>query len=378
MPDLKELVALSRRFGADPEWVLAGGGNTSLKDEHRLLVKASGTSLGTIDESGFCAIERSRLDRLWSASYPESSAEREAAVLADLLASRSPGETKRPSVETLLHGLLPQTYVVHTHPAVVNGVTCAVRGREIIERLFGEEGIWLPFVDPGYLLAKAVRAGLEAFRARTGSNPACLFMQNHGLLVAGESPEEVERISQRVVARIGAEIRRRPDLSARPIDVEAAASVARALSRLSGGATVRALCDEETLARSASPAAFAPLASAFTPDHIVYAGHAFLFVEAPAGTAAAADALSAAVEAAWGEFRARQGQAPRIVAVQGLGVFACASGEAAARNALLLYTDACKIAVYAESFGGVHHMTKAQIDFIRGWEAESYRASVSR
>ncbi len=108
MPDLDALVALSRLYGSDSEWVLAGGGNTSVKIGETLYVKASGTSLGTIDETGFCAIDRSRLDAMWSASYPEETDAREAAALADLMAARVPGETKRPSVETLMHGLSPR------------------------------------------------------------------------------------------------------------------------------------------------------------------------------------------------------------------------------------------------------------------------------
>jgi hypothetical protein len=63
--------------------------------------------------------------------------------------------------------------------------------------------------------------------------------------------------------------------------------------------------------------------------------------------------------------------------VPGLGAFACAANAGAAEKALLLYTDACKVAAYAENFGGASHMTKEKIDFIRNWEVEKYRSSVS-
>src|SRR5208337_4733771 len=103
MANLSRLVALSRLYGANPEWVLAGGGNTSFKDSGQLYVKASGTALANIGEEGFCSIDRKKLDAMWLAKYSENTEEREAAALADLMASRSPGETKRPSVETLMH-----------------------------------------------------------------------------------------------------------------------------------------------------------------------------------------------------------------------------------------------------------------------------------
>jgi rhamnose utilization protein RhaD (predicted bifunctional aldolase and dehydrogenase) len=367
MANLGKLVALSRRFGSDPEWVLAGGGNTSFKDASTLYVKASGTSLGTISESGFCAIDRSALDAMWKASYPARTEAREAAALADLMAARAAGETKRPSVETLMHGLFPQAYVVHTHPAAINGITCGREGKAAFERLFGEEGIWVPFVDPGYVLARTVREALESFRSRKGRVPALMFMQNHGFLVAGESPEEIAALSARAMAAVMAQVRRAPDLSACPADAGLAARVAETLLRLAGaGAALRFRSDLETRARAESAAAFAPLASAFTPDHIVYAGHEFLLAEGEVGS----------IEAAWADFVGRNSAPPRIVVVRGLGAFSCAKSPAAADAAILLYADACKVAAYAESFGGVLHMTREKIDFIRNWEVEKYRSSV--
>jgi rhamnose utilization protein RhaD (predicted bifunctional aldolase and dehydrogenase) len=379
MADLAKLVALSRRYGSDPEWVLAGGGNTSFKDSSRLYVKASGTSLGAISASGFCEMDRAELDAMWNVKYPEESEAREAAALADLMASRAPGETKRPSVETLMHGLFPQAYVVHTHPAAVNGITCGRTGKATFERLFGEEGIWVPFVDPGYVLAKAVRAELEAFLARRGRVPSLMFMQNHGLLVAGESPEEVVERSSRVMAKVLGEAKRLPDPSALSVDAEALAEATSVLVRLAReayGATaaLRFRSDAETNLRSASREAFAPLSSAFSPDHIVYAGHEFALAlgRAPGMAAAPTD-----IETAWKDYSARNGAAPRIVVAAGLGAFACAKGASSADTSLMLYVDACKVAAYAESFGGASHMTKEKIDFIRNWEVEKYRSSVS-
>jgi rhamnose utilization protein RhaD (predicted bifunctional aldolase and dehydrogenase) len=392
MADLSALVALSRLYGSDPEWVLAGGGNTSFKNSSRLYVKASGTSLGAISAEGFCEIDRSKLDAMWGAKYPDDSDAREAAALADLMAARAPGEAKRPSVETLMHGLFPQAYVVHTHPAAINGITCGREGRAAFERLFGEEGIWVPFVDPGYVLAKTVRAELEAYRAKRGRVPGLMLMQNHGLLVAGESPEEIQERSAGAMAKVLGETKRRPDLSALSVDAEALAEATAVMARLARSAygeaaALRFRSDAETALRSASREAFAPLSSAFSPDHIVYAGHEFALAAvplgsipsgaAPSGAAPSGAASGFAVEAAWKEYSVRNETPPRIVVVAGLGAFACAKGVAAAEAAIMLYSDACKVAAYAESFGGPSHMTKEKIDFIRNWEVEKYRSSVS-
>jgi len=373
MAGLDALVELSRRYGRDPDWVLAGGGNTSFKAGGRLFVKASGSSLADIDAAGFCSIELSALDRLWSASYPEDASAREAAALADLMAARSEGETKRPSVETMLHGLFPQAYVVHTHPAAVNGITCSRGGRAVFERLFGDEGIWVPFVDPGYVLAKAVRTELERFRSRAGHAPGLMFMENHGLLIAAESPGELRNLADRVLARVRSEETRLPDLGARAVDPRSVATATIALATLAGPAvSLRFRADGEILARSASRSAFAPLSSAFTPDHIVYAGHEFLYVDSGEG-----EPLGRVLESGWREYEGRNGNPPRIVLVRALGAFACAAGPAAAETALELFVDACKIAAYAENFGGVSHMAREKIDFIRNWEVERYRSAVA-
>ena len=121
---LDSLAAMSNKYGANPEYVLAGGGNTSFKSDDYLWIKGSGTSLATIKGEDFVVLERAALAQMWNAKYPEDEAQREAAVLEDMMDARIKGESRRPSVETLLHDLFPQKYILHVHPAIVNGITC--------------------------------------------------------------------------------------------------------------------------------------------------------------------------------------------------------------------------------------------------------------
>lgn len=376
---LGPLAAISRRYGADPAWVLAGGGNTSYKTADRLYVKASGYALGTIDASGFCEIDRARLNAIWNREYPGDKDAREDAVLADLMAARTPGETKRPSVETLLHGFFPQAYVVHTHPAIVNGLTCSQEGEAAFARVFGDEGIWVPLVDPGYTLAVAVRGIFDAYAARKGAAPAFMFMQNHGLLVAAESPEAIVALSDAIVAKLAAAIEaagvRGPDQTPVIAGAGETAAFAAALSGLAGdGAAVLHRADAMTLGFAADAASFAAIARPFSPDHIVYAGHEFLRVEGQAELAAA-----------WADYLARNGQRPRVILANGLGAFSIGGGPGqtqataaqAASRALDLFADACKVATYARAFGGPRFMTPEAVAFIRNWEVEKYRSSVA-
>ena len=101
---ISALAEIFRHYGANPDYVLAGGGNTSWKNGDTLYVKASGASLADAVPDAFVKMNRKALAAIWEQQYPDSSAERESAVLAGMLAARQAGEEqKRPSVEVLLH-----------------------------------------------------------------------------------------------------------------------------------------------------------------------------------------------------------------------------------------------------------------------------------
>ena len=102
------------------------------------------------------------------------------------MASRVPGETKRPSVETTLHALFPQTYVLHLHPAKVNGITCSKGGESAARRVIARDFIWIEQCRPGYVLAKLCRDKMLEFKARAGKDCDMLLLENHGIFVAAE------------------------------------------------------------------------------------------------------------------------------------------------------------------------------------------------
>ncbi|MDR0402806.1 MAG: class II aldolase/adducin family protein [Treponema sp.] len=360
---LEQLTAISRFYGADPDYVIAGGGNTSFKDQTTLWIKGSGVSLATIGPEGFVAMNRGKLAAIWNAGYPEDPAGREAAVLAALMAARNPGEeNKRPSVETLLHDMLPFGYVVHTHPSLVNGLTCSAGGEAAMKSLFGDEALWIPISDPGFVLASAIRAELSG-RAEI---PALVFLQNHGVFAGAGDPETIKAIYKRVVAAINEKIGRRPDFRAE-CEVYGNSPEAGELLRKaaeSGGERrfVRFRRNNEIARLVTDRASFAPVSSAYTPDHIVYAGSDPLFIESEKET-----------EEAFAAHSRKTGRPPKIAAVKGMGVFGIGSSEAAAALALELFTDTMKVAAYAEAFGGPCFMTDEKIAFINNWEAEHYR-----
>lgn len=372
---LEKLVQLSRRYGSNDEFVLSGGGNTSYKDDTFLYVKASGVQLGTIDADGFAKLRLENLNGMWEKQYPSEPEARDAEVLQDMLSARAEGEEKRPSVETLLHALFPQPYVAHMHPPLVNGVTCSQNGEQVVADLFGDRAIWIPTVNPGYVLARTVKEGIEKHLEQKKPFPKLVFMENHGVFVAGDTTEEIDKQYEEIFETLEAKLKRNPDFSRDPREndksfqnqVEQYEQAVKEAPYLGDSALPCIFfTNREILSFVEDEKSFTPVSSAFSPDHIVYYGHEPLFI-------AAGENVHEAVK----RYVEKNGENPRIIAVQGLGAFAAAETEKKAETAKALFLDAVKIAVYAESFGGHKFMPTDQINFIRFWEYEKYRKSVN-
>jgi rhamnose utilization protein RhaD (predicted bifunctional aldolase and dehydrogenase) len=369
---LGRLVVLTNYFGAGQEYVVAGGGNTSWKDRDALYVKGSGQAMADIGPGGFVRMDRAALSAIWDREYPVGADERERLVLEGLMAARSAGEEgKRPSVETLMHDILPFAFVVHTHPRLVNGLTCGAQGRQAFEGLFGSEGVWIPLVNPGYLLSKAVKDAVAGFTAARGRAPRLVFLENHGIVVSGDDPESIKADYERVFGKIEGRGIQTPKCSDASGGSEAEAAFLAELdplARASAGDDRVSILRETgrtAIELSTDDSEFAAIASAFTPDHIVYMGVSPIRVDGPADLAAA-----------WRGYEAAYGKAPRVVLSRGLGAFCVGSSEKAADRTRLVFRDALGVSLASRSFGGPKFMGKEYIDFIRSWEVESYRVKV--
>jgi len=384
-PLLSTLVEISRRFGADPALVLAGGGNTSAKTDERLLVKASGCTLATAGPEDFVEMDRAALEALAKTELSSDPEAREAAFKEAILAARTdPASTRRPSVECLLHHLLPGRFVLHAHPTIANALTCCVKGEELARELLGDDVLWLPFVDPGYTLARALREALA--RPDAPAAPRVVLMENHGLIVTGDDSEELARALDSVLAPIAARLG--PDwretafgvASAPPADprvVERLAPVLRGLLAGDGplpvvrhddSPEVRALVNAE---RGRELAEGGPL----TPDQIVYCDSEPLWIEPPPG--ADEPALALHLRGAVREHEARTGRLPKVVLVRGVGLLAVGPDARGAETVRALYRDATAVMAGATALGGIQPLSDERRRFIEEWEVEAYRRQVA-
>lgn len=413
--EMADLIKISRLYGANPKMVLAGGGNTSFKTSDRLFVKASGCALASVAECNFVELDRARLDALLRNDAPTDIDEREARFKTAIMESRvDPDSGARPSVEAALHHLLPATYVVHTHATLANILTCSEGGERLARELFGDRVLWVPYIDPGDALARLVMRLLQEYAERSGNDcPEAVLMANHGLIVCGDSVDEVKTRTEDLLAAIAdtlqqnlgygttthiAEFERRryintigPALRGLLADgvIGKMTRADRAVKYPSEGPSAGRPRDGEsapkivtfddspevlTLAGATAGEAIAA-GGPLTPDQIVYCKSFPLWFRTQRDEDDATLVKRLRVDIA--RHIEATGFAPKVVIVQGLGLFAAGDTYQAADTVRCVYLDAIKVMAGARSLGGIRYMTKRDREFIDNWEVENYRRKVS-
>lgn len=373
---IAELTEISRFYGTKKNYVIAGGGNTSWKDEHHLYIKASGVALATITEQGFCILDRKKLDQIPSMNLSADSSEREEQVKNALLNSRvNPESGLRPSVETSLHNLFEYSFVVHTHPTLVNALMCSRDAEVRTFELFGNRVLYVPYSDPGFVLFTIIRDKILEYRQREGRDPQVVFIQNHGVFVAANSVDEIMGIYSGIESKILSGIDKMPETGELPLSDRLMEALPAVRMILSGEKTkvLRAFNNPLLLRLTADEIAFDLIASPFTPDQMVYCLAEYLYVADTEN----AGSIIRAVQDQSAEYHNRKGIMPKVIFVKGEGVIVADDSAVALEYLHDLVLDFTQIAVLTASFGGPHPMTRDQIAFIENWEVENYRKKVS-
>ena len=399
--DLALRVYTTRLLGSELRLVLHGGGNTSVKSRARdvtgaeldvLYVKGSGWDMGTIEPPGLPAVQ---LDPLLELA--------EIAVLSDedmvnlqrrnLLDSKAPN----PSVETLLHAWVPRTFIDHTHANAALVLTDQPGGEEICREVYGDRAAIVPYIMPGFDLAKAAKAAFDADPGAEG-----LVLLKHGLFTFGDTAHEAYELMIEFVrlaeARIEGGRRTVFAAAAAPGDVASASEIAPAIrgmlaNRREGGG---AECERFILEHRASPAVLAYVGGAdlsrysqvgtVTPDHAIRTKPLPVVLPAPragdlaawTGEArAAVDAYRKAYAAYFRRHNPRYGgtkrmldPSPRVVLVPGVGLFASGCDARAAAAAADLAETTVDVITDAESMDRFESITEAELFDIEYWSLE--------
>jgi rhamnose utilization protein RhaD (predicted bifunctional aldolase and dehydrogenase)/NAD(P)-dependent dehydrogenase (short-subunit alcohol dehydrogenase family) len=201
----------SRLLGQNPSLVLHGGGNTSVKAQIKnllgetidvLYVKGSGWDLATIEPQGFAPVRMNALSKM--ARLKNIS---DAQMVKEQRAAMTDPYAPNPSVEAILHAIIPFRFVDHTHADAVVAVTNTPQGRRSIDKIYGNKVIVIPYVMPGFLLAKKV---YEMTRNIDWRRYEGMVLMHHGIFSfhdeAQESYERMIRLvskAERFIARCG-------------------------------------------------------------------------------------------------------------------------------------------------------------------------------
>lgn len=377
LSDLGLRVYTSRLLGRDPALVLHGGGNTSVKirqpdlfgqDEDILYVKGSGRDLDSIDASGFAPARIAPLLRL--ATLPKLSDTRMANELRGALTDAS---APSPSVEAILHALIPHKYVDHTHADAVLTVTHTADGAERIREIYGDDVAVLPYVMPGFLLARQVYEALPALDIERTSG---IVLLNHGIFSFGATARESYDRMIALVSRAEDYLKQRaawslPSLPKRAAVVDMA-TLRQDISALAGAPMILTLDDGELAQTFTGQDDLARIAGqgCATPDHVIRTKRLPLV----------GDDLTAYAEAYRDYFTAHQDRAtvpltmldpaPRVVLDAAFGMIAVGRSARAADIAADLYRHTMEIILRAEQLGGYTALAAEDYFDVEYWELE--------
>ncbi|HEU5276646.1 MAG TPA: bifunctional aldolase/short-chain dehydrogenase [Xanthobacteraceae bacterium] len=407
--DLALRVYTTRLLGQDPRLVLHGGGNTSVKtvvpdllgrDSEVLCVKGTGWDMGAMEPPGMPAVRLAPLLELRDrASVSDEEMVRfQRASLIDPMAPN-------PSVETLLHAFVPHKFVDHTHATAILSLTDQPDGEAICAEVFdGRMGI-VPYIMPGFALAKKSAEVFEADPAAIG-----LILHKHGIFTFGATAREAyERMIEMVsLAEAHLAKNRRAvfvtaQLPQQPAALAAVAPLVRGACSLKdektdgawrrlildfrGGGAVRGFVDGAEVARYSQ-------AGVVTPDHTIRTKNWPLLLPAPQegrledfkhAAAGAVGSFIERYEAYFARNNARAGGGkkmldplPRVALVPGLGLFGLGRSKKDAKIAADLAEAAIASITDAEAIGRFESISEADMFDVEYWSLEQAKLGLAK
>jgi rhamnose utilization protein RhaD (predicted bifunctional aldolase and dehydrogenase) len=377
----------SQLLGRDPSLVLHGGGNTSVKLRELnvlgealdiLYVKGSGWDLATIREAGFAPL---RLDHLLKLARLESLSDPQ--MVSELATHVVRAGAPAPSVETILHAILPYPYVDHTHADALLAVTDTADGARRIREIYGDDVVLIPYVMPGFDLA---RLCAREFPRQAHPGTIGMVLLNHGIFSFGSSAQESYQRMIALVARAQDYLEANRAWNLPPAAVAAPtagrqdiARLRRDISACAGYPVVFAIHADAKFLAFAQRAELAQISQQgpVTPDHVLRTKRVPM-VGRDVGAYAAAYRDYFARQAA----RARQPKimldpAPRVVLDAGFGL-GCV-GRSAREAAIVrdIYSHTIDVILAATALGGYRALPEQDIFDVEYWDLEQAKLQKS-
>ena len=378
---LAELIRISNETGIDPTLVQGGGGNTSVKtaDGKYMYIKASGTALKDMNQKQ--GWRRIRLDPvlaiLKDKSLPKLDASTREPRVVNMLLDACDDNIKtiaRPSVEAHLHACL-NTCVIHLHPSAAGAYHNAKNGWAKLQRMYKDESppiLWVPYTDPGYMLAKKIARLVDNFHAQYSKKPSILFLEKHGLFITSKTATGALRLVRSVMKRCNSKLKQpRPD-SAKAIEQEKISDFKLCIERACFQATRKRATiwyyyNDAIADFMRQKDAKKMLSGSLTPDELVYANGSAMWVE-KCDSQSIADRLKQQIQ---------KGTKPYVAfLVKDVGLFVAGTEKIAPTvRDIVLYSIFIRTNAYR--MGGILTLNKRQEDFINNWESEAFRKKLA-
>ena len=380
--ELELRVYTSRLLGQDKSLVLHGGGNTSVKivekdilgeDEPVLYVKGSGWDLETIAAAGFAPVRLEHLKKL--AKLPSLS---DPEMVNQLVTHQTRASAPVPSVEAILHAILPYPYVDHTHADAIVSITNTADGEARIREIYGDTMVVIPYVMPGFDLA---RMCAERFAAEAGPNTVGMVLLNHGIFSFGRNAKESYERMIELVGRAEEYLKRHKawDTASSAATATHSMELAREQAKLRADVSkaagfpviVARHANDKSLsfARRGDIATIAQQGPA-TPDHVIRTKRLPMLGRDVAEYVESYKKYFTTIEAQANERKTMLDAAPRVVLDSELGL--CAIGKSAQDAGIVadIYDHTMDIILRATALGGYRALPAKDIFDVEYWDLE--------
>ena len=378
---LGQRVYTSRLLGRDHDLVLHGGGNTSVKirecdifgDEQVILyVKGSGWDLESIEAAGFAPV---RLERALKLASLDRLADTR--MVQELRAAMTNPSAPTPSVETILHAVLPYTFVDHTHADALLAITNTADGEARIREIYGDLVVTIPYVMPGFDLARVVA---QRFPNEAGPNTLGMVLLKHGLFSFGETAREsyermidlVSRAEAYLHAHGAWEVAQPPPRTPRHVPRTEIASLRRGVSEAAGRPMI---LSSHTDGRSMAFVQRADLhqisqQGPVTPDHVIRTRRTAQLGRDVDGFRAEYERYFAAHAASASQPLKMLDPAPRVILDADLGLVSVGASAAEAAMSFELYQHTIDVVLRATALGGYRALPAADVFAVEYWDLE--------
>lgn len=334
---MQGFIDISKFAGMREDLAQAGGGNSSWKETpEKMYIKASGYQLADVcEEEGYAIVNPSVIrEAFLSCDNLDAMTEEDSKAILD----KAFIEGKRPSIETFLHSISGE-FTLHTHATMADVFACRKGGMEELEEMF-PEALFIPYAKPGVELAKVY---FKAYKAKGIDAPKVVFMANHGLVVSGDSAEEVINGTDEIVKKLADKL---------GIDIDSYLNATQLWQTFKNKVVWR-VNDETVLFTYRKIGVWD---SAFTPDNVCFLGKKFFSINDKIDTKVLDEFLDA-----YGE--------PKVIEYkQHLYIIADSVRKALEIQSVLSFS-ATVASINSENV----LLTNTQQDELLNWDAEKYR-----